>query len=658
MTQGGTRRLSRSKVSPPALSVSPSATASVNTSITIKQEPDLCEAVDTVIPTDGTKEETEVGGKQKEVCKKDVKEERNQRSSRRSTRSSGKAVSERNTQPDVQPSSSQEEGGTVKKYATRCRHNSGGSFVEQLTQNYMARKEHLGSPLSSPVAAKGVAKRVKSKKEQAEANKLENAATTDAGSGVSVKRPGRRGKGSVVPGRRTSGKVSKKNACTSVQIKKELVELESEVLQSLSVVDNGGTADVCVEGQRGGGRTEGVNMGENTSTAVGLAQTSPVEPGESAAEQQEKDLLAGKGDGRQTECEREGPNDNMEVDVSQTAAVGGTGGSDLAVCGNKSEGDAEQRQLAGRKEEVDPVKEEGGEGGMQQLLMEMEGVGQQLSRIEEGESERLSKEEGGSERLSKEEGGSQQPLKEKGESQQLSKEVGKIQQPSTEEGQIQQPLKEKGESQQSLKEKGESQQLLKEKGESQQPLKEKGESQQSLKEVGKIQQPSTEVEQIQQPLKEKGESQQSLKEKGESQQSLKEKGECQQSLKEKGECQQSLKEKGECQQPLKEKGENQQPLKEKGESQQQLKEKGASQQPLKPKDGKVLDSQREGTMSGQNGEVDATADENPTIKCVHVRLLCLYITYKCTPLCHVYMSKVAFERVLCVLYFYPLQTKY
>ena len=139
-----------------------------------------------------------------------------------------------------------------------------------------------------------------------------------------------------------------------------------------------------------------------------------------------------------------------------------------------------------------------------------------------------------------------------------------------------------------------------------------------MKEVGKIQQPSTEVGQIQQPLKEKGE----------------------------------------CQQPLKEKGENQQPLKEKGESQQQLKEKGASQQPLKPKDGKVLDSQREGTMSGQNGEMDATADENPTIKCVHVRLLCLYITYKCTPLCHVYMSKVAFERVLCMLYFYPLQTKY
>ena len=661
MTQGGTRRLSRSEVSPSALSVSPSATAtaSVNTSITIKQEPALCEVVDTAIPTDGTKEETEVGGKQKEVCKKDVKEERNQRSSKRSTRSSGKAVGERNTQPDVQPSSSQEEGGTVKKYATRCRHNSGGSFVEQLTQNYTARKEHLGSPLSSPVAAKGVAKRVRSKKEQAEAIKLENAATTDAGSGVSVKHAGRRGKGSVVPGRRTSGvsgKVGKKNACTSVQIKKELVELESEVLQSLSVVDNGGTADVCVEGQRGG-RTEGVNMGGSTSTAVGLAQTSPVEPGASAAEQQEKDLLAGEGDGRQTECEREGPND-MEVDVSQIAAVGGTGGSDLAVCGNKSEGDTEQRQLAGRKEEVDPVKEEGGEGGMQQLLMEMEGVGQQLSRIEEG----------GSRQLSKEEGGSQQPLKEKGESQQLSTEVGQIQQPLKEKGESQQSLKVKGEGQQPLKEKGESQQLskevgkiqqpstevgqiqqpLKEKGESQQPLKEKGESQQLSTEVGKIQQPSTEVGQIQQPLKEKGESQQPLKEKGESQQSLKEKEE----------SKQSLKEVGKIQQPSTEKGENQQPLKVKGESQQQLKEKGASQQPLKPKDGKVLDSQREGTMSGQNGEVDATADENPTIKCVHVRLLCLYITYKCSSLCHVYMSKVAFERVLHVLYFYPLQTKY
>ena len=565
VTQGCTRRHSRSKVSPPAFSVSPSATASVNTSITIKQEPDLCEAVDTGIPTDGTKEETEVGGKQKEVCKKDAKEERNQRGSRRSTRSSGKAVSERNTQPDVQPSSSQEEGGTVKvqpsssqkeggtvkKYATRCRHNSGGSFVEQLTQSYTARKEHLGSPLSSPVAAKGVAKRVKSKKEQAEALKL---TTTDAGSGVSVKRVGRRGKGNaegVVPGRRTSGvggKVGRKNTCTSVQIKKELVELESEVLQSLSVVDNGGTADVCVEGQRGG-RTEGVDMGGNTSkeeVAVGLAQTSPVELRESAAEQREKDLLTGEGDGGQTECEREEPNNNMEVDVSQIAAVGGTGGSDLAVCVNKSESDPEQRQLAGKEEMVEPAKEEGGEGGMQQPLMEVEGVGQQQSRIEEGGSRQLSKEEKRSEHLSKEEGGSQQPLKEKGESLQLLKEVGKMQQPSKEVGMVQQPLKEKGKSQQ--------------------------------------------------PLKEKGESQQSLKEKGESQQSLKEKGE------------------------------SQQPLKEKGESQQQLREKGESQQPLKPKDGKVLDSQREGNMSGQNGEVDASADENPTIKCVHVRV-CVHMLH-------------------------------
>ena len=638
MTQGGTRRHSGSQVSPPALSVSPSATASDNTSITVKQEPDLCEMVDTDLPTSGTKEEAKVGEKQKEKWEKDEKEEKNQRSSRRSTRSSCKAASEKNTQPEVQPSSSQEEGGAVKKYATRCRHNSGGSFVEQLTQNYTARKEHLGSPLSSPMAAKGVAKRVKSKKEQAEAPKLEIAATTDTGGGrVAVKRAGRRRKSNTesgVPSRRTSGvgpKVSKKGTYTSVQIKKELVGLESEGLQSLPVVANDGPGIVCVEGQRRGR----VDMGENTSmeeVVVGLAQTSLVEPRESGPEhvQQEKDLLAGGGDGRQTECEREEPNDIMEVDVSQIAAVGGTGDSPPAVCGNKSEGDTEQRQLAG--------KEEGRVGGRQHSLMEVEGVGQQLSRREGEESQQLSKEEERSEQLSKEEGGSQlsleekgethQPLKEESKGQQLSKEKEESQ-PLKEVGKIQQPLKEKGKCQQSL-EKGASQQLSKEKGECQQSL-EKGASQQLSKEKGECQQ-SLEKGANQQLSKENKEYQQLLKEEGKIQQPLKEKGASQQLSKE-NESQQPSKEMGKIQQPLKD-GASQQLLKErdecqKEESQQRLKEKEASQQSLKSKDGKGLDSQREGNMSGQNGEVDASTDENPTIKYVCVcicvcRFVCAY----------------------------------
>lgn len=600
MTQGGTRRHSGSQVSPPALSVSPSATASDNTNITVKQEPDLCEIVDTGLPTSGTKEEAKVGEKQKEKWEKDEKEEKNQRSSRRSTRSSCKVASEKNTQPEVQPSSSQEEGGAVKKYATRCRHNSGGSFVEQLTQNYTARKEHLGSPLSSPMAAKGVAKRVKSKKEQAEAPKLEIAATTDTGGGrVAVKRAGRRRKSNTesgVPSRRTSGvgpKVSKKGTYTRVQIKKELVELESEGLQSLPVVANDGPGIVCVEGQRRGR----VDMGENTSTeevAVGLAQTSLVEPRESGPEhvQQEKDLLAGGGDGRQTECEREEPNDIMEVDVSQIAAVGGTGDSPPAVCGNKSEGDTEQRQLAG--------KEEGRVGGRQHPLMEVEGVGQQLSRREGEESQQLSKEEERSEQLSKEEGGSQLSLEEKGETHQPLKEESKGQQLSKEKEESQ-PLKEVGKIQQPLKEKGKCQQSL-EKGANQQLSKENKEYQQLLKEEGKIQQ----------PLKEKGASQQLSKE-NESQQPSKEMGKIQQPLKD-GASQQLSKERDECQ---------------KEESQQRLKEKEASQQSLKSRDGKGLDSQREGNMSGQNGEVDASTDENPTIKYVCVcicvcRFVCAY----------------------------------
>ena len=626
MTQSGTRRHSRSQVSPPALSVSPSA--SVNTSITVKQEPDFCEMVDTGVPTDGTKEETKVGEKQKEKWEKDEKEEKNQRCSRRSTRSSCKASNEKNTQPVIQSSSSQEEGGAVKKYATRCRHNSGGSFVEQLTQNYTARKEHLGSPLSSPMAAKGVAKRVKSKKEQAEAPKLETAVTTDAGGGrVAVKRAGRRRKSNAesgVPCRRTSGvspKVSKKGTCTSVQIKKELVELETEALQSLPVVDNGGPGVMCVEGQRRG-KTEGVDMGGNTSTkevAVGLAQTSPVELRESGAEQQ-KDLLAGGGDGRQTECEREKPNDIMEVDVSQIAAVGGTGDSPTVVCGNKSEGDTEQRQLAG--------KEEGGVGGRQQALMEVEGVGQQPSRrVEEG-SRQLSKEEEKSEQSSKEEGGSQLSLKEKGESYQPLKEESKSQLPLKEESKSQLPLKEESKSQLPLKEESKSQLLSKEKEESHQPLKEVGKSQQPLKEKGECQQ-SLEKGASQQLLKEKEESQELSKEEGKIQQPLKEKGASQQLSKE-NESQQPSKEMGKIQQPLKD-GTSQQLSKEKDEcqkeeSQQGLKEKGASQQSLKSKDGKGLDSQREGNMSGQNGEVNASTDENPTIKCVHVCIcVCMFV---------------------------------
>ena len=616
MTQGGTRRHSGSQVSPPVLSVSPSATASDNASITVKQEPELCEMVDTGLPTSGTKEEAKVGEKQKEKWEKDEKEEKNQRSSRRSTRSSCKAASEKNTQPEVQPSSSQEEGGAVKKYATRCRHNSGGSFVEQLTQNYTARKEHLGSPLSSPMAAKGVAKRVKSKKEQAEAPKLEIAATTDTGGGrVAVKRAGRRRKSNTesgVPSRRTSGvgpKVSKKGTYTSVQIKKELVGLESEGLQSLPVVANDGPGIVCVEGQRRGR----VDMGENTSTeevVVGLAQTSLVEPRESGPEhvQQEKDSLAGGGDGRQTECERDEPNDIMEVDVSQIAAIGGTGDSPPAVCGNKSEGDTEQRQLAG--------KEEGRVGGRQHPLMEVEGVGQQPSRREGEESQQLSKEEERSEQFSKEEGGSQLSLEEKGETHQPLKEESKGQQLSKEKEEsqplkeVQQPLKEKGECQQSL-EKGASQQLLKEKGECQQSL-EKGANQQLSKENKEYQQLLKEEGKIQQPLKEKGANQQ-LSKKNESQQLSKEMGKIQQPLKD-GASQQLSKERDECQ---------------KEESQQRLKEEEASQQSLKSKDGKGLDSQREGNMSGQNGEVDASTDENPTIKYVCVcicvcRFVCAY----------------------------------
>lgn len=125
----------------------------------MKQEP---AEVDVSPPTDAIKRGREQG-----------KEES---SSRWSTQTSDKTDIEKSTvdshlsstQPDSQSASTQEEDGHVKRYATRHRHTSGSSFVEQLTQNYMARKEQLGSPTSSPVLVKNVGRRLRVRKAEVE----------------------------------------------------------------------------------------------------------------------------------------------------------------------------------------------------------------------------------------------------------------------------------------------------------------------------------------------------------------------------------------------------------------------------------------------------------------------------------------------------------
>lgn len=407
----------------------------------MKQEP---AEVDVSPPTDAIKRGREKGEEES--------------SSRWSAQTSDKTDIEKSTvdshpsstQPDSQSASTQEEDGHVKRYATRHRHTSGSSFVEQLTQNYMARKEQLGSPTSSPILVKNTGRRLRvrkaevevgstapsgeglsekvvgrkeevevptmgstapsgeelseksvGKKEEMEVPKLES--TTDCDGELSVKKVGRRGKGGaegMTPHRRTgSGRTTreiskgKKAIRSSRRIKKEAVELKSMTLQSQPGMGSSVSADVCesvVEGrsEEGERRLEGVDK-DMEALKEAVVELSCLE--EIDAEHS-KDSVE---DTKEGDCERGEP--KMDVDCGR---LGSHEVFQLAVHGDsnqKTENSSGREQLTG-KEEAKPVpegEEEGlklqtSQGRVNQQQEDGEGVKHQL--LKEGVMQELSKE--------------------------------------------------------------------------------------------------------------------------------------------------------------------------------------------------------------------------------------------------------------------------
>ena len=205
--------------------------------MTMREEP---AEVDAGPPTDAIK------GRRRRVGVKG-KEKESQSSSSWSAQISDKAIGEKSpldllldsAQPDSQSASTREEESHAKRYVTRRRHTSGSSLVEQLTQNYMARKEQLGSPASSPVPAR----RLRVRKGEVEGPVLES--TADSDGELAVKRVGRKGE--------VEGPVLESTADSDGELAVKRVgrkgEVEGPILESTA--DSGGQLTVKRVGRKG-----------------------------------------------------------------------------------------------------------------------------------------------------------------------------------------------------------------------------------------------------------------------------------------------------------------------------------------------------------------------------------------------------------------------